>query len=299
MSESRKRTSTSSLDTPNVRPLAKKSRPAIAGTKATQARAKAIKSQLSTSKPNTVKKRKPTAEDPNTPVKSYHTTASELKKRPAWDLRGKVSDMTELYKMNLERLEDLRKFKRELEILNDEKESQEKEALQKAAALRAEIMNIERNHATDVTDLHTNHRIEYQEMVDNSLIYSRKLQSQNIELSDAKNRVEISIKQLDQIKEENSALRESMDNTTRATQEAEDEIRTLTLKSQKLETSIEDREKEIQEKKREIEKVEVTVNALKSKLADSHAVRDRLLRIAGNLRESASANKRAVTKLNA
>lgn len=61
---------------------------------------------------------------------------------------------------------------------------------------------------------------------------------------------------------------------------------------QKLETSIEDREKEIQEKKREIEKVEVTVNALKSKLADSHAVRDRLLRIAGNLRESASANKR-------
>lgn len=58
-----------------------------------------------------------------------------------------------------------------------------------------------------MTDLHTNHRIEYQEMVDNSLIYSRKLQSQNIELSDAKNRVEISIKQLDQIKEENSALR--------------------------------------------------------------------------------------------
>lgn len=37
-------------------------------------------------------------------------------------------------------VEDLRKFKRELEILNDEKESQEKEALQKAAALRAEIM---------------------------------------------------------------------------------------------------------------------------------------------------------------
>lgn len=87
MSGSRKRTSTPSMVAPSAKLPAKKLRPAIVGTKATQARAKAIKSQLSTSKPNTIKKRKPAAEDPNTLVKSYHTTASELKKRPAWDLR--------------------------------------------------------------------------------------------------------------------------------------------------------------------------------------------------------------------
>lgn len=86
MTESRKRPSTPSLSTSNAkRPV--RARPAIVGTKATQARAKAIQSQLSTSKPNLVKRKKPTAEDPNTLVKSYHTTASELKQRPAWDLR--------------------------------------------------------------------------------------------------------------------------------------------------------------------------------------------------------------------
>jgi hypothetical protein len=37
-------------------------------------------------------------------------------------------------------VDDLRKFKRELEVLKDEKESQEKEALQKAANLRAELL---------------------------------------------------------------------------------------------------------------------------------------------------------------
>jgi hypothetical protein len=89
MTESRKRPTTPSHNTSNAKRVAR-ARPAIVGTKATQARAKAIQSQLSTSKPNLVKRKKPTAEDPNTLVKSYHTTASELKQRPAWDLRVKT-----------------------------------------------------------------------------------------------------------------------------------------------------------------------------------------------------------------
>jgi hypothetical protein len=36
-------------------------------------------------------------------------------------------------------VEELRQFKRELEITKDEKESEEKEALQKAAALRTKL----------------------------------------------------------------------------------------------------------------------------------------------------------------
>lgn len=84
MTEGRKRPTTPTTNAPNAkRPVR---RPAITGTKATQARAKAIQSQLST-KPNVIRKKKPIAEDPNTLVKSYHTTASELKQRPAWDLR--------------------------------------------------------------------------------------------------------------------------------------------------------------------------------------------------------------------
>jgi hypothetical protein len=37
-------------------------------------------------------------------------------------------------------VEELRKFKRELEITKEEKESQEKEAIQRAAALRTELL---------------------------------------------------------------------------------------------------------------------------------------------------------------
>lgn len=64
--------------------------------------------------------------------------------------------MTQLYKLNLERckkkaqaktqanslfmiVEELKSFKRELEIVKETKESEEKEAIQRAAALRTEI----------------------------------------------------------------------------------------------------------------------------------------------------------------
>ena len=63
------------------------SRPVIVGTKASQARAKAVKTQLTPTKPNVVRKKRPAPEDANTPVKTYQTTASSLKQRPAWDLR--------------------------------------------------------------------------------------------------------------------------------------------------------------------------------------------------------------------
>ena len=43
-------------------------------------------------------------------------------------------------------VEGLHKFKRELEILNDEKESQEKDALQRAAELRTEIVVNNQEH---------------------------------------------------------------------------------------------------------------------------------------------------------
>jgi hypothetical protein len=88
-----KRTSTptSSTDPTKVRKTVSAPRPSIVGTKASQARAKAIKSaQLSSNASNVSTKRKrpqpPPLQEPSL-AKSYHTTASGLKQRPAWDLR--------------------------------------------------------------------------------------------------------------------------------------------------------------------------------------------------------------------
>jgi hypothetical protein len=89
MSDSRKRPAipTQSNKVKRTAPVAKP-RPSIVGTKASEARAKAIKSaQMSGSRSHAPKRKRPPTEEPNTLVKSYHTTASGLKQRPAWDLR--------------------------------------------------------------------------------------------------------------------------------------------------------------------------------------------------------------------
>lgn len=94
MTESRKRPNTASPTTttqPNqmnrtAAPIAKP-RPSIVGTKASEARAKAIKTAQLSATRSTPKRKRAATEQPNTTVKSYHTTASALKQRPAWDLR--------------------------------------------------------------------------------------------------------------------------------------------------------------------------------------------------------------------
>ncbi|KAI8638799.1 hypothetical protein BD408DRAFT_11145 [Parasitella parasitica] len=201
--------------------------PAIVGTKASMARAKAVNAQIAGNKSGLPRKKKP--EEPKSLAKSFKTTAAGLKERPAWDLRGKVADMTNMFEMNKQRLDELHKFKRELEITKDEKESQEKEALQKAAALRTELQELERNHTINIEELNANQRIEYQQLEDDSLNHSRRLTALEVEVDDVKRRLHAEVKQLDQIKEENEALRTSIETTSSEFQNLDDESRALDI----------------------------------------------------------------------
>ena len=108
-------------------------------------------------------------------------------------------------------MDELNNFKRELEITKSEKESQEKDTLQKAAALRTQLQEIERNHIINIEDLNANQRIEYQRLEDDNLNHSRRLTTIETEVSDAKRRLEVEVRQLDQMKEENEALRNSIE----------------------------------------------------------------------------------------
>ncbi|KAG1050253.1 hypothetical protein G6F43_007459 [Rhizopus delemar] len=258
-----------------------KVRPTIVGTKASQARANAIKTAQKTAaaaasgtKPQ---RKKSMNNEPPTLAKTYHTTASSLKQRPAWDLRGKVTDMTELYKLNLEKLEELRSFKRELDIIKEDKESQEKEAIQRAAALRTELQSLERQHISDIEELHTKQRIEHQKLEDDNLNYSRRLTTREIEVDDAKRKLETMLSELEHIKSENSRLKETLDKLSASFKEAESEKQSLSSKIQKTNMSISDHEKEIQTMKESIKDVNSTVQKLQSKLTEAHTVRDRLL----------------------
>ncbi|KAL0140066.1 hypothetical protein V8B55DRAFT_1503833 [Mucor lusitanicus] len=251
-------------------------RPPITATKASLARAKAVNAQLTGTKPGAARRKKP-EEEPKTLARSFKTTAAGLKERPAWDLRGKVTDMTNLYKMNMQRLEELHGFKRELEITKSEKESQEKETLQKAAALRTQLQEMERTHTIDIEELNANQRIEYQRLEDDNLNFSRRLTTIETEVTDAKRRLEVEVKQLDQIKQDNQALTASIGTTTAAFEKLDHENRHLESDMKKLQESLRLKEKEIEGKESKLAQIDVSVQALESKLADSNADRERLL----------------------
>ncbi|KAG2214292.1 hypothetical protein INT47_000848 [Mucor saturninus] len=273
-------------------------RPRVVGTKASQARAKAITAQLDSTKPKVPQRKRPAVLAETDPLaKSYHTKASGLKERPSWDLRGKVEDMTQLHKFNKERLEKLNQYKLELEVLRDEKESAEKEALLKAQALQAEITTLERNHITNVADLHTNQRIESQQLEDNKLNFDRNLNNLEVEVSEANRRLQTAKGELEQRLSENQSLRDKIIKLQDSYEGAEAEIISLKSKIKHTKSSITEKEYEIEHKRTQIKSVNVNVDDLKSKLAEAHKDRDRLLSIVKDLEEDAFKNKQKVVTI--
>ncbi|KAI9272587.1 hypothetical protein BY458DRAFT_533324 [Sporodiniella umbellata] len=242
----------------------------ITNTKASQARANAIRSAQKTTKtatnPTKPLRKKQTADPPPTLAKSYHTASSSLKQRPAWDLRGKVSDITEMYKLSLKTLSELRGFKTELEIIKEDKESQEKAVLEQVKELRTDLQSLERQHINNIEELHAQQRIEYQRLEDNNLNYSRRLATKEIEVSDNKRRLDLAQSELEKISIENDKLKLA-------------------------ERSIADHEKEIKSMKEKIGSVSEVVDQLKAKLFEAHQVRDRLLSKVTELEETKKGTK--------
>lgn len=66
---------------------------------------------------------------------------------------------------------------------------------------------MERQHAIDIEDLHAAHRVESQRLEDDSLNYCRKLTSIEVEVSDTRRKLDKELAQLDQIRQDNQALR--------------------------------------------------------------------------------------------
>lgn len=69
------------------------------------------------------------------------------------------------------------------------------------------MQTMERNHVVNIADLHAKQRIEYQKLEDDKLNFARKLNTLEIEVNDARNRLKIAQKQLDQETAENGFLK--------------------------------------------------------------------------------------------
>lgn len=66
---------------------------------------------------------------------------------------------------------------------------------------------MERNHQSDISDLHANQRIEYQRLEDENLNFKRQLGTIDDDVKEARNKLDGATKQLEQIRNENQALR--------------------------------------------------------------------------------------------
>jgi predicted nucleic acid-binding Zn-ribbon protein len=78
---------------------------------------------------------------------------------------------------------------------------------------------MERQHTIDIEDLHARLRVESQTIEDNILNYSRKLTAIEIDVSDSRRRLDKELAQLDQMRQENQALRVNVVTMTHNTME--------------------------------------------------------------------------------
>ncbi|KAI9031916.1 hypothetical protein CLU79DRAFT_278140 [Phycomyces nitens] len=208
-------------------PNPKTPRPIVATTRASLARANATKTPAKTA---FGRRAEPTEPKQLPPKQNANQVAAELKKRPGWDLRGKVSDMQKLIDLNHEQLLELERSRKDLEVTVDEKVSEAKEILEREAGLKAEIQTMERQHAQQIEDLKNQQRIRSQELQDNELIHKRQITNLEIEANDHQRQLDLLQNQLNARFKENEAFKSSIATMTNTFSQVEDKMRAMKLK---------------------------------------------------------------------
>ncbi|ORZ23241.1 hypothetical protein BCR42DRAFT_313467, partial [Absidia repens] len=212
-------------------------------------------------KPNLSKSQQTTtavATTGNNKRKSLITTKESLKKRPAWDMRGKVNDMETQLKETQDRLSGLYKFKDELEILKEDKESDRKNAIQRLVTIKAEMQNVKREHEQDLENLNAQQRIHYQELLDQQLIYKRQEPTMDIEMEDAKRKLKDAQTRSDQVMQKHQQL-ERYGGTLA---DREREIHRLTKALNKKQPALESAEIKLQESQTTNQRLQAMIDEL-------------------------------------
>ncbi|KAI7867601.1 hypothetical protein BDF14DRAFT_1743034 [Spinellus fusiger] len=144
-----------------------------------------------------VKHRVDTNEQPHHTLPTIASIAADLKQRPKWDMRGKMGDMEKLVALNRDKLGELVRFQKDLQVKAEIKDSETKAALYREEELKAELQTLEKEHQLAMEEAQLKQKIYLQELVDEHRIYKRQNASYDLANSDLRRQVESKRKRRD------------------------------------------------------------------------------------------------------
>jgi len=242
---------------------------------------------------NNVKKateEKESVDNKQQPIANPTTGMPKLKKRPAWDTKGRLSDMEQLLPMlqskvknsddtvnsmkdlleqEHNKIKELESFRQNLELKVESKETENQEAMRQVSILKDELLMVERKHADDLESLRSRHQREINDMDSSNQSLQRQKRSLEQELEDTLNRMN------DQ-KAENSKLRTTISENSAAVLTMESNTRNLKLKLENTEAQLKQRDQTIERLTAELNEARITVADIEDKLLEEEKNRRRL-----------------------
>ncbi|KAM3584523.1 kinesin-like nuclear fusion protein [Umbelopsis sp. WA50703] len=224
----------------------------------------------------------------------------KLKKRPAWDTKGRLTDMEQLLPMlqskvkssdetvnsmkdllEQEHITELEAFRQNLQLKVENKETENQEAMRQVSTLKDELLMTERKHNVELENLRSRHKRELDDLDTSNQSLQRQKRSLEQELEDTMNR-------LSDQKTENSKLRTTISENSAAVLTMESNTRNLKLKLENTEATLKEREKTIEQLTAELHAAKITVSEIEDKLLEEEKNRrflhNTIQELKGNIR---------------
>ncbi|TPX63842.1 hypothetical protein SpCBS45565_g06292 [Spizellomyces sp. 'palustris'] len=240
----------------------------------TMTRSTMLKSKPSTMAKPVSKPAKPNTKDVDEPVK---------KKRPAWDVKGRLQDLEEFHHQTQSQLSDsqsqianmtdelsrsrstideLIQFRQTLENQVHVKEAENSTFAQQVTDLRAELLGVEKKYKDEIAVLMSRHAREIEDREGDIGRLKRVQEGLDSELRIAK--------------EENVMLRSTISTQSALSVSLESECRANKLRLEQTESTLRDRETRIQTLEQQLDASRAAVQALEAKVREEETVRRRL-----------------------
>ncbi|CAO3622960.1 unnamed protein product [Cunninghamella echinulata] len=191
-------------------------------------------------------------------------------------MRGKISDLEAQLEKSNDKLKGLYHFRDELQVLKEDKESERKEAIQRAVALKAELQQLEKDHLQEVENINSQQRIHYQELEDKQLIYKRRVTTIEIELEDANRRYKDAEKKSTNVMQEHQLLENKLRQMTTQTINIEEELKRIDTKLERFGGTLADRERDIAKQEKILSKEQPATESAERKLQEAESHRKKL-----------------------
>ncbi|CAO3645133.1 unnamed protein product [Cunninghamella blakesleeana] len=190
-------------------------------------------------------------------------------------MRGKISDLEIQLEKSNDKLKGLYKFRDDLQVLKEDKESERKEAIQRAVSLKAELQQLEKDHTQEVENINSQQRIHFQELEDKQLNYKRRVTTIEIELDDANRRYKEAEKKSNSVMQEHQQLEIKLRQMTTQTNNIDDELKRIDIKLERFGGTLADRKRDIAKQEKILAREQPITESAEKKLqeAENHRIK--------------------------